>query len=214
MGGNAPHGGVPGVRHIDIARRVNGDALGVAEPGGAALAVHQARLAGHAGQGAHHALGRDLADDAVAPVGHVNIRRGVDRHGKRLREARVRRGTVDGAGLSGHPRQRSHDAIWTDSANHMIPMVGDDDVPSRVHSYTPGIRKDGGTAGAVLVSAPPRMPRQRRDRPVRRELADYLIGAVGDEHIARGVGGHGGGEAEPRLPPRPIHAAQLRCAPG
>ncbi len=79
----------PPVRDIQVIVGIDRQAHRAAETRRGAHTIDAGELTGAAGEGGDDAGWRNLADDAIAPVGHEHIARSVDDHAHRPREARI-----------------------------------------------------------------------------------------------------------------------------
>src|SRR5204863_18727 len=116
-------GAVVVVAHIDIARAVGGDAARASKARRGPGRVGAAGQVGRTGERGHYACGRDLADGAVAGVGHIDIARAVG--GNAAWEIKARRGPGSvGASEQARSGERAHRACGRELADSVVVVAG------------------------------------------------------------------------------------------
>ncbi|OQB91095.1 MAG: hypothetical protein BWX86_02092 [Verrucomicrobia bacterium ADurb.Bin122] len=123
-----------GIRHVEIAHRVERQTAGPLETRHRARAVRRPMAANLTGKRRHGAGCIDAPERGVARVGDKDHAAGIDRHGERMLELHGRARAVGRAhAVEGRvARHRRHDAGWRHAADHVVERVGDDEVAGAV----------------------------------------------------------------------------------
>ncbi|MNS29471.1 hypothetical protein D3C72_614720 [compost metagenome] len=170
------------VRDQQRARGLPEDAVGAAQHRHGLAAVFEARHAG-AGVGADGAVGRHLADHVVVGVGDVEVARGVEA-GATRRHEHGHGGRAVGQAGEAVAGQGGHHAGGGHLAHALVGAVRHDQLASGVHGDAVGRVEERGGAGAVGVAV---AAGDRADDARGRDLADAVVGALGDVEVARGI---------------------------
>jgi hypothetical protein len=191
---------------IDVADRVDDHAPGVVElglGGRAAVACRAGRPRPR--HGVDDPAGVDAADPVIVAVGHEDgAVTGAPHGGRGVEHGQVGPAAVTGVtrlAVAGH---HAEDTFGRDAAHPVVPAVAEVDRPVGRGDDRLGVlhlRLDG-------RGADPRFPGSADaghggDGPGGVDLADAVVGAVGDVDVARLVDGHAVGRVERRLRRRP-----------
>ena len=202
---------VVGVGHINVAGLVDSHRRGCVEDGRGARAVPVPVDARAARQGGHHAGRRDLADQAVARVGHDQVAGRVDREVPGRIEARSSAGAVARA-RGQRTGERGHDAGGADLADHVVVGVGHIGIARRIHRHAARCMEHRVHAAAVGITVVGVAARQRGDT-IARDLADLVVVRVGHIHRqAARIDGETVGHREAGLAERAVHIAAIELA--
>jgi hypothetical protein len=183
---DAADGGVGEVPDVEDSERVDDEGSGVGEFGGFAGAVPGSAHAA-AGDGGHLAGGCEAADDMVSGIGDVEVAGLVEGEAGGIAEARLAGGTVAVSGLFG-AGDGGHLAGGGDLADAMGgAFLGHVEVAVGVEHEAERKVEAGGEPVAVGVSglagAGP-----GGHRAVGGDAADDVVGGLGEEEVAVGVG--------------------------
>src|SRR5262249_55987021 len=99
-GRNLADGEGPRVRHIDVARTIGSQAERGVEPSFCSTPVDASDRSSRPGERGHLSRWADLADSAVARIGHIDVSRAVRGHTGRIVEGRCRPGAISAPGYS------------------------------------------------------------------------------------------------------------------
>ena len=180
---------------VEPALAVAGDGGGAPEGGlqrGVAAAIGSAR----AGDQAHRAVGRDLAEAVVAQVGEVQIALGVQVQAGRPRDLR-RRALAVGVAF-GAADEGGHHAGGADPTDVVVGVIADKDIALGVDRDAEQLvegRRCGLTVDVAWFAA----AGDGGDRAIERHLADAEVAGVGHVDGASGVGGDVSRHVEPGL---------------
>jgi hypothetical protein len=186
---------VGAVGHVEESVGGPADARGFCQAGVGSPAVN---LSGGAvaGDGFDEARGADAADRVVAPVGYVDVTRGVDHDPVRVAEAGLGAVAVDVTGGS-IPGEGGDDSVGSDLADALAAVLGDVEVALGIAGDAGGLHEPGAGAGSVgeagLAVADP-----GADRAVGGDSPDGVVVELGDEEDAGFVDDEVVGEVQAR----------------
>lgn len=177
----------------DLTREVDREVVRVVEGSGSRRAIG---LPGSPGacEGGDVALGVDLADTVIGGICDVEISRGGDGKTARIAEEGLGSRSVAESGRAS-TRDRGDMALGVDLADTVVVEIGDVKVVDLIDRQTVGIAEAGGVSGSIDVVS------DARSSEVGHlaggvDLADAVVGIVGDVEIAETIDGDPVGEME------------------
>ncbi len=202
------------VGNIHRTAGVHGQPARLAETRSGAGTIGRAAGTGRADQSAHRAGGSDLAYRAIVGVGDIDVVCTVHRNAHQPFEPCGAAGAVTAAVTTGAARQRGDDAGGGDLANRVIAVIGHVNIAAAVHCDTARLAEFCGGTGTVGATLRAAGTGQSRDDARRRDLANDVVGRVGNIKVAAAIECRAERLGETRRGPGAIGPAPSACRAG